>query len=201
MIRILLADDEHLIRGALAQMLDLDEEFEVVAQAATGPEAVAAARHHRPDVAVLDLQMPGLDGIETATEILAELPGCGCVIVTSHGRPGYLKRALASGVRGFLPKTTSASTLASVVRTVHAGGRHVDPELAAEAIAAGDSPLTPREADVLEAAGDAAPVEEIAQRVHLSPGTVRNHLSSAVTKLGATNRHEAVATARRMGWI
>lgn len=201
MIRILLADDEHLIRGALAQMLDLDEEFEVVAQAATGPEAVAAARHHRPDVAVLDLQMPGLDGIETATEILAELPGAGCVIVTSHGRPGYLKRALASGVRGFLPKTTSASTLASVVRTVHAGGRHVDPELAAEAIAAGDSPLTPREADVLEAAADASPVEEIAQRVHLSPGTVRNHLSSAVTKLGAANRHEAVATARRMGWI
>lgn len=201
MIRILLADDEHLIRGALAQMLDLDDDFEVVAQAATGPEAVAAARQHRPDVAVLDLQMPGLDGIEAATEILAELPDCGCVIVTSHGRPGYLKRALASGVRGFLPKTTSAATLASVVRTIHAGGRHVDPELAAEAIAAGDSPLTPREADVLEAAADAAPVDEIARRVHLSAGTVRNHLSSAVSKLGATNRHEAVATARRMGWI
>ncbi|QCX28645.1 response regulator transcription factor [Nocardioides jishulii] len=201
MIRILLADDEHLIRGALAQMLDLDDDFEVVAQAATGPEAVAAARQRRPDVAVLDLQMPGLDGIETATEILAELPDCGCIIVTSHGRPGYLKRALASGVRGFLPKTTSAATLATVVRTVHAGGRHVDPELAAEAIAAGDSPLTPREADVLEAAADAAPVEEIARRVHLSAGTVRNHLSNAVSKLGATNRHEAVATARRMGWI
>ena len=201
MIRILLADDEHLIRAALAQMLDLDDEFEVVAQAATGPEAVAAAREHRPDVAVLDLQMPGLDGIEASSQILADLPGCGCVIVTSHGRPGYLKRALASGVRGFLPKTTSVSTLSQVVRTVHAGGRHVDPELAAEAIAAGDSPLTPREADVLEAAADAAPVEEIARRVHLSPGTVRNHLSSAVTKLGATNRHEAVAAARRMGWI
>lgn len=201
MIRILLADDEHLIRGALAQMLDLDDDFEVVAQAATGPEAVAAARQHRPDVAVLDLQMPGLDGIEAAAEILRELPECGCVVVTSHGRPGYLKRALAVGVRGFLPKTTSAATLASVVRAVHAGGRHVDPELAAEAIAAGDSPLTAREADVLEAAADAAPVEEIARRVHLSAGTVRNHLSSAVSKLGAANRHEAVATARRMGWI
>lgn len=201
MIRILLADDEHLIRGALAQMLDLDDDFEVVGQAATGGEAVAMAVHLRPDVAVLDLQMPELDGIEAATQILATLPDCGCIIVTSHGRPGYLKRALAQGVRGFLPKTTSAATLASVVRAVHAGGRHVDPELAAEAIAAGDSPLTPREADVLEAAADAAPVEEIAQRVHLSAGTVRNHLSNAVTKLGAANRHEAVATARRMGWI
>lgn len=200
-IRILLADDEHLIRSAMAQMLDLDDDFEVVAEAATGPEAVAAARQHRPDVAVLDLQMPGLDGIETARAILAELPGCGCLVVTSHGRPGYLKRALSSGVRGFLPKTTSAATLAQVVRVVHAGGRHVDPELAAEAIAAGDSPLTPREADVLEAAADAAPVEEIAKRVHLSAGTVRNHLSNAATKLGASNRHEAVATARRMGWI
>jgi two-component system, NarL family, response regulator DesR len=200
-IRVLLADDENLIRSALAQMLDLEEDLEVVAEAATGAEALAAARAHLPDVAVLDLQMPDLDGIEVAERLAREVPGCASMIVTSHGRPGYLKRALAAGVRGFLPKTTSAATLAHVVRVVHGGGRHVDPELAAEAIAAGDSPLTPREADVLEAAADAAPVEEIAQRVHLSPGTVRNHLSSAVTKLGAANRHEAVATARRMGWI
>ena len=123
------------------------------------------------------------------------------MIVTSHGRPGHLKRALSAGVRGFLPKTTSAATLAQVVRTVHAGGRHVDPELAADAIAAGDSPLTPREADVLELAADGAPVEEIAVRASLSPGTVRNYLSSAVTKLGAANRHDACAIARRMGWI
>lgn len=200
-IRVLLADDENLIRGALAQMLDLEDDLEVVAEAETGDQAVAAARVHRPDVAVLDLQMPGRDGLEVAELLHRELPGCAVMIVTSHGRPGHLKRALAVGVRGFLPKTTSARTLATVVRTVHAGGRHVDPELAAEAIAAGDSPLTPREADVLEAASDGAPVESVASRVHLSPGTVRNYLSSAASKLGAANRHEAVATARRMGWI
>jgi two-component system response regulator DesR len=200
-IRVLLADDENLIRVALAQMLDLEEDLQVVAQAATGPEAVAVAAQVRPDVAVLDLQMPGLDGIAVAQELATTVPGCHCVIVTSHGRPGHLKRALASGVRGFLPKTTSAATLAEVVRLVHAGGRHVDPELAAEAIGAGDTPLTPREADVLELAADGSPVEEIARRASLSTGTVRNYLSSAVTKLGAANRHEACATARRMGWI
>lgn len=201
MIRVLLADDEHLIRTALAQMLDLEDDLEVVAQAATGDEAVAMAVKHGVDVAVLDLQMPGLDGTAAAERLATELPGCGCVIVTSHGRPGHLKRALAAGVRGFLPKTTSASTLAEVVRTVHAGGRHVDPQLAAEAIAAGDSPLTPREADVLELAATGAPVDEIAQRASLSPGTVRNYLSNAMSKLGAANRHDAVAIARRMGWI
>ena len=123
------------------------------------------------------------------------------MIVTSHGRPGHLKRALAAGVRGFLPKTTSAATLAAAVRTVHDGGRHVDSELAAEAIAAGDSPLTPREADVLELAASGAPIDEIADRAALSPGTVRNYLSNAMTKLDAANRHEAVAVAQRMGWI
>ena len=133
--------------------------------------------------------------------LAADLPGCRCVIVTSHGRPGHLKRALSAGVRGFLPKTTSAATLAQVVRTVHQGGRYVDPQLAAEAISAGDSPLTPREADVLELAADGLPVEEIARRASLSPGTVRNYLSSAVTKLDATNRHEACARARSLGWI
>ena len=145
--------------------------------------------------------MPGLDGIAVAERLAEQLPGCGCVIVTSHGRPGHLKRALAAGVRGFLPKTTSAVTLASVVRTVHAGGRHVDSELAAEAIAAGDSPLTPREADVLELAATGAPIDEIADRAALSPGTVRNYLSNAMSKLDAANRHEACAIARRLGWI
>jgi two-component system response regulator DesR len=201
MIRVLLADDENLIRSALAQMLDLEDDIEVVAEAANGADALAAALATGPDVAVLDLQMPDQDGISVAEQLAATVPSCACMIVTSHGRPGYLKRALSSGVKGFLPKTTSAATLAQVVRIVHAGGRHVDPELAAEAIAAGDSPLTPREADVLEAAAGGAPVEDIARRVHLSPGTVRNYLSSAAAKLGATNRHEAAATARRMGWI
>jgi two-component system response regulator DesR len=201
MIRVLLVDDEHLIRTALAQMLDLEDDLEVVAQAGTAAEGLAIAREVSPDVAVLDLQLPDDDGITLAVRLGEAVPGCRALIVTSHGRPGYLKRALASGVSGFLPKTTSAATLADVVRTVHAGGRHVDPELAAEAIAAGDSPLTPREADVLDAAADGAQVDEIARRVHLSPGTVRNYLSSAATKLGAANRHEAAAVARRMGWL
>ena len=200
-IRILLADDEHLIRTALAQMLSLEDDLDVVAQAATGDEAVAMAVKHGVDVAVLDLQMPGLDGTAAAKQIGRHRPSCACVIVTSHGRPGHLKRALKAGVRGFLPKTTSAATLAAVVRTVHAGGRHVDPQLAAEAIAAGDSPLTPREADVLELAATGAPIEEIAARAALSPGTVRNYLSNAMSKLNAANRHDACAIARRMGWI
>ena len=200
-IRILLADDEHLIRTALAQMLELEDDLSVVAEAAQGDLAVTLAVSRGVDVAVLDLQMPKLDGIAVAEQLAQQLPGCGCVIVTSHGRPGHLKRALAAGVRGFLPKTTSAVTLASVVRTVHAGGRHVDSELAAEAIAAGESPLTSREADVLELAASGAPIEEIADRASLSPGTVRNYLSNAMTKLDAANRHEAVAIARRLGWI
>lgn len=201
MIRVLLADDEQLIRTALATLVGLEDDVEVVGEAASGPEAVAVARSVRPDVAVLDLQMPGLDGIEVAAALREEVPGCGVVIVTGHGRPGHLKRALSTGVRGFLPKTTSAAVLASVIRTVHAGGRHVDPELAADAIAAGDSPLTPREADVLELAAGGASVEEIAVRASLSPGTVRNYLSAAVQKLGVANRHEAVSRAQAAGWI
>ncbi|MFV0253472.1 MAG: DNA-binding response regulator [Beutenbergiaceae bacterium] len=201
MIRVLLADDENLIRDAIATLLSLESDVEVVAQAASGTEAVAAAQQHAPQVAVLDLQMPGLDGIEVAGRLAQTLPDCRCVIVTSHGRPGYLKRALEVGVKGFLPKTTSAGVLADVIRQVHAGGRYVDPQLAADAIAAGASPLTPREADVLELAADGAPVEEIAGRAHLSPGTVRNYLSAAVAKLGVANRHEAVRLARTRGWI
>ncbi|OIV38676.1 DNA-binding response regulator [Mangrovactinospora gilvigrisea] len=201
MIRVLLADDEHLIRTALAALLSLEDGIEVVAEAASGDEALAMARAHRPDVAVLDLQMPGPDGIAVAAELRGLLPGCRSLILTSHGRPGYLKRALAAGVQGFLPKTVSAEVLARVVRTVHGGGRYVDPELAAEAISAGDSPLTPREADVLELAAGGASAEEIARRAGLSPGTVRNYLSAAAGKLGARNRHEAVQVARRHGWV
>lgn len=203
MIRILIADDENLIRVALAQLLDLEEDLTVVAQAATGRAALDEARmlgaNGGLDVAVLDLQMPELDGIAVATELLGL--GVHSIIVTSHGRPGHLKRALASGVRGFLPKTTEAARLAEVIRTVAAGGRYVDPELAAEAIAGGDSPLTPREADCLELAADGATIEDIAAKAHLSAGTVRNYLSSAITKLGAANRHDACAIASRMGWI
>ena len=201
MIRVLLADDENLIRSALASLISLQEDLEVVAQAASGDEALAMARRYRPDVAVLDLQMPGLDGIAVAETLATDLPDCASLILTSYGRPGHLKRALAAGVRGFLPKTVSAQVLADVVRSVHRGGRYVDPELAADAISAGGSPLTAREADVLELAADGATVEEIAQRATLSPGTVRNYLSSAAAKLGTANRYEAIQKARTNGWI
>lgn len=200
-LRVLLADDENLVRSAVAALLDLQDDLTVVAQAASGPEAIAMARKESPDVAVLDLQMPGADGLAVAQAVHADVPGCVTLVLTSHGRPGYLKRALELGVRGFLPKTASGSVLAQAIRTVAAGGRYVDPELAADAIAAGESPLTPREADVLELAADGASIEEIAVRVSLSPGTVRNHLSSSVGKLGVSNRHEAVVAARRAGWI
>jgi len=201
MITILLAEDENLIRGALVALLRLESDLDVVGEAATGAQALDLVRALRPDVAILDLQLPDLDGITLATAIQAEHPDCRPLIVTSHGRPGHLKRALAAGVRGFLPKTVSAEVLVEVVRTVHSGGRYVDPGLASEAISAGDSPLTSREADVLELAADGAPVEEIAMRANLSPGTVRNYLSSASSKIGAANRHEAVRIARRLGWI
>ncbi|MFH8985994.1 response regulator transcription factor [Streptomyces varsoviensis] len=200
-IRVLLADDEHLIRGALAALLRLEDDLQVVAEAASGPEAVAMARAHRPDVAVLDLQMPGADGVKVATSLRSELPACRTMIVTSHGRPGHLKRALEAGARGFVPKTVSAQQLAEIIRTVHAGSRYVDPELAADAISSGDSPLTAREAELLELAEDGAPIAEIAERAGLTQGTVRNYLSAAAAKLGAENRHAAARTARAQGWL
>ena len=179
----------------------MEDDLDVIAQAASGPEAVAMARLHHPDVAVLDLQMPGLDGITVAEQLHTQLPDCATLIVTSHGRPGHLKRALAAGVGGFLPKTVSGQVLADVVRTVHGGGRYVDPQLAAEAISTGDNPLTSRETDVLELAATGTPIDDIARQAALSPGTVRNYLSSAATKLGAANRHDAAQRARTHGWI
>lgn len=206
MIPVFLADDETLVRAALATMLDLEADLEVIDHVGSGEDLVAAWRRRSESgepvaVAVIDLQMTGIDGIETAIELQRLTPGAGTLIVTSHGRPGYLKRALAAGVRGFLPKTTSAATLAEVIRTVHRGGRYVDPELAAEAISAGDTVLTAREADVLEYALDGASVEDIARRAHLTPGTTRNYLSSAMAKLGVANRYEAALKAREKGWI
>ena len=210
-IRIVIADDETLIREALEAILSLQAGIDVVAVAASGTEAIVQIERHRPDVAVLDLLMPGADGIEVAAAISDSsrsshssqrtLQETKCLILTSHARPGYLKRALAAGVRGFVPKTTPAAQLTEIIRRLHAGQRYVDPELSAEAIAAGDSPLTPREADVLELAADGAPVEEIARRAHLSPGTVRNYLSAAALKLSAPNRHAAAEIARSKGWI
>ncbi|MBP0460351.1 response regulator transcription factor [Streptomyces montanisoli] len=200
-LRVLLADDEHLIRGALAALLALEDDLEVVAEAAEGDEALAMARAHRPDVAVVDLNMPVRDGISVAAELRTLLPGCAVMIVTSHGRPAALKQALAAGVRGFLPKTVSAQRLAELIRLVHAGTRYVDPELAADAISAGDSPLTAREAELLALAADGAPIAEIAARASLAPGTVRNYLSSAAAKLGAENRHTAARMAGDRGWL
>ncbi|MFJ1887132.1 response regulator [Streptomyces sp. NPDC088137] len=201
-IRVLLADDEHLIRDAVAALLSYEDDLLVVAEAASGSEALAMARAHRPDVAVLDLQMPGgTDGVAAAAALRTELAACRTMIVTSHGRPGHLKQALAAGVRGFVPKTVSAQQLAEIIRSVHAGDRYVDPELAADAISAGDSPLTAREAEVLEMAADGAPIAEVARRASLSPGTVRNYLSSATAKLSADNRHTAVRIARERGWV
>jgi len=169
-IRIVIADDETLIREALEAILSLQADIDVVAVAASGTEAIVQIERHRPDVAVLDLLMPGADGIEVAAAISDSSHSSQrtpqetkCLILTSHARPGYLKRALAAGVRGFVPKTTPAARLTEIIRRLHAGQRYVDPELSAEAIAAGDSPLTPREADVLELAADGAPVEEIAR--------------------------------------
>ena len=161
---MLLADDEHLIRGALAALLALEDDLRGGRGGGDRPGGAGDGAGARPDVAVLDLQMPGADGVRVATSLRAELPGCRVLIVTSHGRPGHLKRALAAGVRGFVPKTVSAQRLAEIIRTVHAGNRYVDPELAADAISAGDSPLTAREAEVLELAADGAPVAEIAER-------------------------------------
>ncbi|UCM89321.1 response regulator transcription factor [Streptomyces marincola] len=200
-IRVLLADDEHLIRGALAALLALEDDLTVVAEAASGPEALATALAQRPDVAVLDLQMPGEDGVAVADALRTRLPGCATMIVTSHGRPGDLKRALAAGVRAFVPKTLSAQRLAEIIRSVRAGNRYVDPDLAADAISAGDSPLTPREAELLDLAETGAPIAEIAARAALAPGTVRNYLSAAVAKLGAENRHAAARIARERGWL
>ena len=201
MIRVLLADDEELIRVAVAALLALEPDLEVVAQAADGRAAVAAALAHRPDVAVVDLRMPGLDGIEVAAELHRVLPSCAVVVLTGQGRPAQLPRALASGAKGFLPKGSPGGALADVVRRVHAGGRYVDPALAADALTMPECPLTARELEVLRHAEPDVPVTLIARRLHLSPGTVRNHLTAIVAKLKVPGRTEAATTARDHGWL
>jgi two-component system, NarL family, response regulator DesR len=199
-IRILLADDEDLIRGAMAALLALEPDIEVVAEASTSTDAVEAARRHRPDIAVLDLEMPPADGLAAAEAILAEL-AVQVVLVTRHARPGVLRRALGAGVSGFVPKTTPASRLAEILRDVAAGQRWVDPDIAASALTEDDCPLTARELDVLRAARTGATVAEIAEHVHLAQGTVRNYLSSAMAKLHAPTRHAAAHRAWEEGWI
>lgn len=200
MIRVVLADDEHLIRGALVALLGLEPDLEVVASADNGTDAVRLAKEYTPDVCVLDLEMPPTDGIYAAEEILRSV-ATRVVIVTRHARPGVLRRALASRVAGFVPKSTPADQLANVIREVAAGRRYVDSDIAASALTGESCPLTVRELDVLRHGRQGANLQTIAKELHLAPGTVRNYVSSAMSKLGAGSRHEAASMAWEQGWI
>jgi two-component system response regulator DesR len=200
-IRVLMAEDQGMVRGALATLLSLEPDIEVVAQVARGDEVVAAALRERPDIALLDIEMPGATGLEAAESLAAELPECRILILTTFGRPGYLRRAMEGGAAGFLLKDAPASELAAAIRRALAGDRIVDPGLAAAALSQGECPLTPREHEVLSASREYATVAELAQALYLSHGTVRNHLSSVMQKLDARNRAEAVKIADENGWL
>ncbi|WP_441251587.1 response regulator [Kitasatospora sp. McL0602] len=200
-VRVLLAEDQGMVREALAALLGLEGDIDVVAQVARGDEVVDAAIAHGVDVAVLDIEMPGMTGIDAAAELRRRSPGTKVVIATTFGRPGYLRRAMEAGADGFLVKDAPASELAQAIRRVLRGERVIDPTLAAAALAEGANPLTTRERDVLAAAADGAVNAEIARRLHLSEGTVRNYLSMAIQKTSARNRAEAVRVAREKGWL
>jgi two-component system, NarL family, response regulator DesR len=199
-IRVLVADDEDMIRTALAMLLRLEPDLDVVAECASGAEALAEAERTRPDVCLLDLEMPGIDGIETAARLLRTIP-TRCLVVTRHARPGVLRRALSAGVSGFVPKTTPAVKLAEIIRDVAGGRRYVDPDIAASALTEQDCPLSDRELEVLRVSRTGASIKEIADQVHLAPGTVRNYLSSAMAKLNLASRHAAAHRAWEEGWI
>lgn len=200
MIRVLLADDEAMIRSALAALLRLEDDIDVVAECADGLQAVALAEKLQPDICLLDLEMPGLDGVEVA-ERLRRTSTARCVVVTRHARPGVLRRALASGVAGFLPKSRGADEVAEVIRRVAAGTRYVDPEVAADALSDERSPLTDRELDVLRAGRRGETTGQIARALSLAPGTVRNHISAVLSKLHVATRQQAVLMAEERGWI
>jgi len=200
-IRLLLADDQAMVRGALAALLGLEPDLEVVAEVGRGDEVVAAALAHQAQVALLDVEMPGLDGLSAARALRAAMPECRVLIVTTFGRPGYLRRAMEAGAAGFVVKDTPARQLADAVRRVHQGLRVVDPTLAAETLTSGASPLTGRETEVLAAARDGGTVADLARKLQLSSGTVRNHLSAAIGKTGARTRAEAVRLAEENGWL
>jgi two-component system response regulator DesR len=199
-IRVLVAEDQAMVLGALAALLDLEDDLTVVGRAADGREGLDLARSERPDVVITDIEMPGMTGLELATALRELDPRPRVMIVTTFARPGYLRRALEAGVSGYLLKDAPAEQLAAAVRTVHAGGRAVDPELATEAWGEED-PLTDRERQVLRLAGEGRPTAGIAGELHLSEGTVRNYLSEAISKLDAANRVEAARIARRKGWL
>ncbi|MFH0241892.1 DNA-binding response regulator [Streptomyces sp. HK10] len=201
MVRVLLAEDMLILRRALVSLLELEPDIEVVAETDNGDQVLPLAREYRPDVAVLDIDMPGIDGIRAAALLHRELPACRTVILTTLGQPGNLRRAMEAKVSGFLLKDTDPARLSAAVREVAAGGRVVDPELALTALQTGDSPLSERETEVLRLASQGEDVPEIARALFLSAGTVRNYLTTAVTKLSARNRMDAVRIARDAGWL
>ncbi|MHC2998069.1 response regulator [Microbacterium sp. HJ5] len=200
MIRVLLADDEAMIRSALSALLRLEPDIDVVAECADGEEAIAEALRIKPDVCLLDLEMPGLDGVEVAARLTRSI-STRCIVVTRHARPGVLRRALAAGVSGFLPKSRGADEVAGVIRRVAGGARYVDPEVAADALSDERPPLSGRELDVLRAGRRGETTGQIARTLSLAPGTVRNHVSAILTKLHVSTRQQAVLLAEERGWI
>jgi two-component system response regulator DesR len=200
-VRVLLAEDQAMVRGALSALLSLEENVEIVAEASRGDEVLAAALDSSPDVALLDIEMPGGDGLEAAAVLRERVPSCRVVILTTFARSGYLRRAMESGAVGFLLKDAPASELAEAIHRVMEGERVVDPALAAAALSDGDNPLTEREREVLAASEGGATIEDVAARLYLSEGTVRNYLSTAIKKLGVRNRVEAARLAERKGWL
>jgi two-component system, NarL family, response regulator DesR len=200
-IRVLLAEDQELVRGAMAALLSLEPDIEVVAEVGRGDEVLLTAIEARPHVALLDIEMPGGDGIAAAAQLRTRLPDCRVLILTTFGRPGYLRRAMASGASGFMLKDAPAADLAVAIRRTMAGERVVDPQLAAQALTEGDTPLSSRETEVLAASADGSSVALVARRLFLSEGTVRNHLSAAIQKLNARNRAEAARIAEEKGWL
>jgi two-component system, NarL family, response regulator DesR len=201
MIRVLLAEDQQMVREALAALLALEGDIDVVAQVGRGDEVLAAALAARPDVALLDIEMPGLDGVRAAELLRTALPSCRVLILTTFGRPGFLSRAMKAGATGFLLKDAPASQLAVAIRRAMAGQRTVDPALALNALSEGSNPLTEREQQVLTASTEVGTIAEIAAQLSLSEGTVRNHLSAAIQKVGARNRAEAARLAEEKGWL
>ena len=200
-VRVLLAEDQAMVRGALAALLSLEGDIEIVAEASRGDEVVPAALDAAPDVALLDVEMPGGDGLGAAADLREKLPSCRVIILTTFGRAGYLKRAMENGAAGFLLKDAPSSELAKAIHRVMQGERVVDPDLAAAALSAGDNPLTEREREVLAASESGATIEDVAAKLYLSEGTVRNYLSAAIKKLGTRNRVEAARLAERRGWL
>lgn len=201
MIKVMLADDQALVRGGLAALLSFEADLEVVAEVGSGDDVVDAARRTRPDVVLMDVEMPGKDGITATADVTAAIPDVRVLIVTTFGRPGYLRRGLQAGAAGFVVKDTPARELADAIRRVHAGLRVVDQSLAADSLISGESPLTTRESEVLREARAGGTVSDVAKRMFLSEGTIRNHLSSAIGKTGARNRAEAVTIADNNGWL